>query len=104
METQRQGSDLAIARTTPVLLGLFSLVMLANRLHARGLLRTQARAWYQKKAPTFRDALATVHCYLWAETFFDNSPADTILLKIPHHQLHIWQEALAWGRVGLKSS
>ena len=28
METQRQWSDLAIARTTPVLLGLFSMVAL----------------------------------------------------------------------------
>ncbi len=98
VETQRQWSALAIARTTPLLLGLFSLVtLLANRLHARGLLRAQACAWYQKQAPTFGDALATVRRYLWAETIFDNSPKDTVLLKIPRHQLHIWQEALAWA-------
>ncbi|GAA3976984.1 IS701 family transposase [Hymenobacter antarcticus] len=98
VETQRQWSALAIARTTPVLLGLFSLVtLLANRLHARGLLRAQACAWYQKQAPTFSDALATVRRYLWAETLFDNSPKDTVLLKIPRHQPHIWQEALAWA-------
>lgn len=49
VETQRQWTDLAIARTTPVLLGLFSLVtLLAARLHARGLLRAQPCAWYQK--------------------------------------------------------
>ena len=98
VETQRQWTDLAIARTTPVLLGLFSLVtLLANRLHARGLLRAQACAWYQKQAPTFSDALAAVRRYLWAETLFDSSPNDTVLLKIPRHQLHIWQEALAWA-------
>ena len=98
VETQRQWTDLAIARTTPVLLGLFSLVtLLAARLHARGLLRAQACAWYEKAAPTFSDALAAVRRYLWAETSFDNSPGDTILLKIPRHQLHIWQEALAWA-------
>ena len=98
VETQRQWTDLAIARTTPVLLGLFSLVtLLAARLHSRGLLRAQACAWYEKAAPTFRDALAAVRHYLWAETTFDNSPGDTILLKIPRHQLHIWQEALAWA-------
>ena len=98
VETQRQWTDRAIARTTPVLLGLFSLVtLLANRLHARGLLRTQACAWYQKLAPTFSDALATVRRYLWAETLFDNSPQETVLLKIPRHQLLIWQEALAWA-------
>lgn len=98
VETQRQWTDLAIARTTPVLLGLFSLVtLLAGRLHDRGLLRAQACAWYQKQAPTFSDALAAVRRYLWAETLFDNSPKDTVLLKIPRHQLHIWQEALAWA-------
>ena len=86
VETQRQWTDLAIARTTPVLLGLFSLVtLLANRLHARGLLWAPACAWYHKQAPTFRDALAAVRRYLWAETLFDNSPADTVLLKIPRH-------------------
>jgi len=96
VETQRQWTNRAIARTTPVLLGLFSLVtVLANRLHAQGLLRAQACAWYQKQAPPFSDALATVRRYLWAETLFDNSPKDTVLLKIPRHQLHIWQEALA---------
>jgi len=98
VETQRQWTDRAIARTTPVLLGLFSLVtLLAARLHARGLLRAQACAWYEKAAPTFSDALATVRRYLWAETIFDSSPNDTVLLKIPCHQLHIWQEALAWA-------
>ena len=86
------------ARTTPVLLGLFSLVtLLAARLHDRGLLRAQACAWYEKAAPTFSDALAAVRRYLWTKTIFDSSPQDTILLKIPRHQLHIWQEALAWA-------
>jgi len=98
VETQRQWTDLAIARTTPVLLGLFSLVtLLAARLHAQGLLRAQACAWYEKAAPTFSDALAAVRRYLWTKTIFDSSPQDTVLLKIPRHQLHIWQEALAWA-------
>ena len=35
--------------------------------------------------------------YLWTKTIFDSSPQDTVLLKIPRHQLHIWQEALAWA-------
>lgn len=52
VETQRQWSDFAIIRTTPVLLGLFSRVtLLANRLHARGQLRAQACAWYQNAGP-----------------------------------------------------
>ncbi|MGI4871552.1 MAG: transposase [Janthinobacterium lividum] len=86
VESQRQWTDLAIARTTPRLLSLFSLVpLLAARLHTRGLLRAQTCAWYQKAAPTFRDALAAVRHYLWTETTFDNSSSDTVLLKIPRH-------------------
>ena len=45
---------MAIVRTTPVLPGLFPLVtLLAQRLHARGLLRIQTCAWYQEATPTF---------------------------------------------------
>lgn len=63
-ETQRQWSDMAIRRTTPALLGLFSLVTLfAHRNHrmieAAGAFRRQA-AWYHKSLPTFADALALV--------------------------------------------
>ena len=52
VETQRQWSDFAIIRTTPVVLGLFSRVtLLANRLYARGRSRAQACAWYQNAGP-----------------------------------------------------
>ena len=58
METQRQWSDLAIVRTTPVLLGLYSLVVLAAaRCHEAGLLSAEATAWYAKEVPTFSDCL-----------------------------------------------
>jgi hypothetical protein len=68
IETQRQWSDAAIARTTPALLGLFSLVALrAADLHARGALAHRRTAWYRKEEPTFSDALAAVRRSLWAE-------------------------------------
>jgi len=71
LETQRQWSLLAIARTTPCLLGLFSLVVLmAKALHPDHLPTRQA-AWYCKAEPTFIDALASVRRYLWAQ---QNSP------------------------------
>jgi DDE superfamily endonuclease len=71
VETQRQWSARAIARTTPCLLGLFSLVLLlAYRLSPKGLPTRQA-AWYAKSAPTFADALAFVRRQLWVEV---NSP------------------------------
>jgi hypothetical protein len=61
VETQRQWSDLAIARTTPVLLGLFSLVtLMANALVRNGCLPVRQAAWYVKTIPTFSDALAAV--------------------------------------------
>jgi hypothetical protein len=66
-ETQRQWSEMAIRRTTPALLELFSLVT----LFANGRLRQAAgtfrqAAWYHKSCPTFADTLALVRKELWA--------------------------------------
>jgi hypothetical protein len=68
-ETQRQWTDLAIERTTPLLLGLFSLVTLwATELAAQiGKLPVLGAAWYKKAEPTFADCLAAVRRILWAE-------------------------------------
>jgi hypothetical protein len=97
-ETQRQWSEQAIARTTLVLLGLFSLVTLvANRLHARGLLVAQTSSWYHKTHLTFSDALAAVRRHLWAESLFSRSANDEVIVKLTPHQFSIWQEALAWA-------
>ena len=71
VETQRQWSDQAIARTTPCLLGLFSVVtLLANRLSRHARLRVSAAAWYRKQRPTFADTLAAVRRQLWREQGF----------------------------------
>src|SRR3954451_2010489 len=52
VETQRQWSDLAIARTTPCLLGLFSLVtLLAAQLSPKARGAVMSAAWYQNAAP-----------------------------------------------------
>jgi hypothetical protein len=68
VETQRQRSNKAIARTTPCLLGLFSIVtLLAARLDRRTCLQVSAAAWYQKEHPTFSDTLAAVRRQLWSE-------------------------------------
>jgi hypothetical protein len=67
VETQRQWSDKAIARTTPLLFGLFSWVTLvAHALYASPF-TTSARqaAWYTQPLPTFSDALALVRLALW---------------------------------------
>ena len=86
-ETQRQWSDLAIRRTTPALLGLFSLItFIAHRQmkQAAGAFRRQT-AWYHKAHPSFADALALVRKELWAQeerTFYgSSSSSDTV--KVP---------------------
>ena len=68
VETQRQWSDKAIARTTPCLLGLFSVVTLLA-LHLSGRVRDQVSvsAWYHKRQPTFADTLAAVRRVIWRE-------------------------------------
>ena len=72
VETQRQWSDRAIARTTPVLFGLFSWVTLAAHLLAGNQgFPLRSAAWYAKRLPTFSDAIALVRHQLWpvSETF-----------------------------------
>lgn len=73
VETQRQWSDLAIARTTPVLLALFSLVcLMVDQWRALGQPRTLHRLVPHKSQATFSDCLALVRRTLWVE---DNSEA-----------------------------
>jgi DDE superfamily endonuclease len=68
LETQRQWSDRAIARTTPCLLALFSIVtLLATRLGHRARAAVCTDAWYRKRRPTFTDTLAAVRRQFWCE-------------------------------------
>jgi hypothetical protein len=84
VETQRQWSDLAILRTTPALLGLFSLVTLwATRMLADRQLDLDFVRWYPKPEPTFSDALALVRRELWASPTFGTSREDRDVMKIP---------------------
>ena len=66
VETQRQWSDKAIARTTPILMGLFSWVtLLANLSQVGGKFPIRQAAWYTKTTPTFSDAIALVRRRIW---------------------------------------
>jgi hypothetical protein len=74
VEAQRQWSDWAIARTTPTLLGLFSLVTLLANTHAQnGNIPVRQAAWYCKPLPTFSDALALVRQEVWRHRYFQLS-------------------------------
>jgi hypothetical protein len=84
-ETQRQWSDMAIRRTTPALLGLFSRITLfAHRQLSQVVGVVRQAAWYHKRHPTFADALALVRKELWTqEQNFYGSPAGTDTVKVP---------------------
>ena len=90
VQTQRQWTERAILRTTPALLGLFSLVTLqahqAHQAHtgltSSALAPCQA-AWYAKTTPTFADALALVRRDLWTHTTFCGLPNAGDLVEIP---------------------
>lgn len=84
VETQRQWTALAIARTTPALLGLFSLVTLIAHPHLIRAPQTIRRAaWYWKTAPTFADALALVRRALWVHAAFCLSGEEEEMVKVP---------------------
>ena len=82
-ETQRHWSEVAIRRTAPALLGLFSLVTLfAHWQEAPFSSATRRAAWYDKSHPTFSDALALVRRELWKEATFCRSYRDTDTVKV----------------------
>jgi hypothetical protein len=84
LETQRQWSDLAIARTTPVLLGLFSVVALAaRRCHEAGLLRAEQTAWYAKEEPTFSDCLRLIRGRIWQARISGTSESGADVIQLP---------------------
>jgi hypothetical protein len=83
LETQRQWSDLAIARTTPALFGLFSLVThWAADPNIAGNLRPRSAAWYHKREPSFSDAIATVRRLLWSAPNLSTSRPDPDSVEI----------------------
>jgi len=84
LETQRQWADQAIARTTPVLLGLFSLVtVLALRLCPEGRIPLEVSAWYHKREATFADCLAVVRGQIWRARYLVNSAPQADFVQLP---------------------
>ena len=98
VETQRQWSDLAILRTTPALLGLFSLVTLFAQARLDGQpLPVRQAAWYAKSAPTFSDTLAFVRQQLWPVTVFSTSPSSDDVVEIPRALFDRLTDTLAFA-------
>lgn len=98
METQRQWSDRAIARTTPALLGLYSIVTLcAHRMQKEQDLPVRQAAWYHKEAPTFSDALAMVRRRIWSAQSLSMSCDSSDTVKIPRELLLRLTETLSYA-------
>lgn len=98
VETQRQWSDLAILRTTPALLGLFSVVtVFAHQLLQEHPLPVRQAAWYTKALPTFADTLAFVRKQLWPVTLSCMSPAKPEMVEIPRALFERLTETLAFA-------
>jgi hypothetical protein len=100
IETQRQWSDKAIARTTPALLALYSLVTLIahDRLHTQPEpVPVRTAAWYVKPQPTFSDTLAWVRRWLWSAPYFSTSPPTTDTIKTPRQLFDRLTEALCYA-------
>lgn len=89
LETQRHWSRQAVGRTTPVLFGLFSLVvLLAHRLHPSELPVRQCQ-WYHKEEATFSDVLGAVRSHLWGAMNYTKSGSQAEMCLIPRH---IWNQ------------
>ena len=96
VETQRQWNDLAIARTTPMLMSLFSLVcLMVYRWRERWDTLPRSTAWYLKSHATFSDCLALVRRTIWAEENDANSRSEGEMVLISSKRLDRLLEQLA---------
>ena len=98
METQRQWSAKAVARTTPCVLGLYSLIiLLTERVRAQQGLTVRRDAWYAKECVTFSDTLAMVRRWLWAEQHFQLSQTEADMMKVPRAFFERLTETLCYA-------
>jgi DDE superfamily endonuclease len=98
VETQRQWSDLAILRTTPALLALFSLITLfAHQLLQGQELALRQAAWYHKRKPTFSDTLAFVRRHLWPVSISWMSADTSDVVIIPKALFERFTDTLAYA-------
>ena len=81
VETQRQWSDKAIQRTTPLLMGLYSLLILIaiEMNQIKTLVVTETTSWYDKKGElTFVDIISVVRRSIWSKRFSKSGNHDDL--------------------------
>ena len=90
VETQRQWSDKAIKRTTPILMGTFSLIcLMASKLNEQknDLITAVTTAWYDKQDnATFSDVHAYVKSAIARDLYFNKSEFGDEFIKIPRQE------------------
>jgi len=87
-----------MARTTPVLLGLCSLVtLMADRLCIRHTISVRLAAWYTKARPTFADAMARVRRCWWRSGHFSTSGHSRDVVQIPRALLARLTDAVCYA-------
>jgi DDE superfamily endonuclease len=98
MATQRQWHERAIARTTPALLRLYSIVTLtAPLLIEQGMTSVRSTAWYRKTRPTFAEAIALVRRQLWEHLDFSTSQQETDMRQIPRALFERFIDAVCYA-------
>jgi len=98
METQRQWSERAIARTTPLILGLYSLVTLMARQSLEDHeIPVRTASWYRKKQATFSDTIAMVRRCLWSQTNLTLSEKSPDRVKIPRELFNRLADTLSYA-------
>ena len=103
IETQRQWSDQAITRTTPLLMGLLSiLVLVAIKMNETKQLLVQGKtSWYDKKGElTLADIVMVIRRSIWVKMYFSISKnhkenIDSLIITEKNANLLIYQLALA---------
>jgi hypothetical protein len=98
VETQRQWSEKATARTTPALLALYSLVtLMAAHLIGTHPMPVRTAAWYRKAHATFSDTIALVRQCLWRQCHFSMSQAAADVVKIPRSLYERFTDVLCYA-------
>ena len=85
METQRQWSNQAIIRSTPLIFAMFSIVcLIALNLLSTETFSVHSTAWHKKNndEATFSDVIAYVRRYCWAGRYLINSQKNDELIKL----------------------
>lgn len=86
------------SRTTPCLLGLYSLVtLLAAGLSTRQQLTVRSAAWYTKEVATFSDTIALVRRHLWSQQSFQLSHTEANMIKGPRALIERFTDALCYA-------